>query len=79
MPANCSMSECQLRSSAGYRVVVTAYMERASSSAIGATVRKFPFGCTVDTDQQIAAMLSHSYIATIHVQYGTVHRYCQHT
>jgi hypothetical protein len=46
-------------------------MAVASSSAIGYTIRSFPSQVSMDTDQQLTAMLSSSYIAVIHTQYST--------
>jgi hypothetical protein len=50
-------------------VIVAADKAGDCSSAIGLTIRSFPVGVSVDTDQQLAAMQSHSYIAIIPVQY----------
>ena len=67
----CSVSECQLPSSARYPVVVSAGISGAISSAIGVIPRIFLFVCTVNTDLQHVAIPSHSYIAVIHVQHST--------
>jgi len=78
MPADCrsvcSVSECQLRSSARYRVVVAADMAGASLSAIGGTFHSFPLGVPlVPTSNSllryhIATLLLFTYSA---VQYRT--------
>ena len=75
MPADCrsvcSVSECQLHRLAGYRVVVSADVGGAISSAIGAITRKIILDVSVNNDQPLAAMPSHSYIALIRVQHST--------
>ena len=52
-------------------MVVSADMAGVSSSAIDDTFRNFPLDISVNTDQQPAAIPSHSYIAVIHVQHST--------
>jgi hypothetical protein len=52
-------------------VVVSADMTGVSSSDIRDINRKFPLDVSVDTDQPLAAMPSHSYIAVIRVQHST--------
>jgi hypothetical protein len=65
----CSLSECQLRSSVSNRVIVTADKAGDYSSVIGLAVRGFPVGVLVDSERQVAVMLSHSYIAIIPAQF----------
>ena len=53
-------------------MVVSADMAGVSSSAIRDNIRNFPLDVFFDTDQQLAAMPSHSYIAVIRVQHSTL-------